>query len=101
MSSPVLASHSPKSRRKEGRRPERKAGKGSIAGQHMKELSANGIIGSATYSCGNTVFGVSEAHELSDGVFLRGRIWRRHFESKMLSVTAHSRCPEVVDMLKK
>ena len=55
----------------------------------MKELSANGVIGSATYSCGNTVFGVSETHELSDGVFLRGGIWRRHLESRMQSVTAH------------
>lgn len=48
----------------------------------MKEPPAHGAIGHLTYSCSNTVLGVCEAHELSDGVFLRGRIRGRHVESR-------------------
>lgn len=54
----------------------------------MKELSAHGVIWYATYPCSNTVLGVCKAHELSDGNFLRGRVWRRHSESRRLNVTA-------------
>lgn len=42
--------------------------------------ASDGVIGHSTYSCSNTVLGVCEAHELSDGIFLRGRIWGRHIE---------------------
>lgn len=48
----------------------------------MKEPPAHGAIGDSTHSCSNTVLGVCEAHELSDGIFLRGRIWGRHVESR-------------------